>query len=222
MLSEKAAEIVRQFFLRRNEFEQMMAAESPKDLATVLCELLTLYANDKNSSALREWIVLHIVGCRHRPDKIGYNGYRDDIPFEVKPRNVRSDERKRKRLNGDGNFTDFTYDRLEKYRHDRVRVLVAGFVDGELVYVLEVPFESLYETLKAQLDRKFGGERPKGIFLRSANFSFHDYANDKRVRCLFLHPQWRCIVALMAQYLVNVMTGRVAKMVAQQGGDGGE
>lgn len=68
---------------------------------------------------------------------------------------------------------------------------MAGFVDGELVFVLEVPFESLYETLKAQLDRKFGGERPKGIFLRSANFSFRDYADDKRVRCLFLHPQWR-------------------------------
>lgn len=73
MLSEKAAEIVQQFFLRRNEFEQMVAAESPKDLAMVLCELLTLYANDKNSSALREWIVLHIAGCHHRPDKIGYN-----------------------------------------------------------------------------------------------------------------------------------------------------
>jgi len=192
MLSEKSSEVLEQFFLQREQFEQMVASMNPQDLAYVLSEVLALYANDKNSSTLREWIVLRIAGCQHRPNKIGYNGYRGEVPYEVKPRNVRSDERKRKRLNGDGNFTDFTYERLEKYLQDKVRVLVAGFVDGNLVYVLEVPFESLHDTLKAQLDRQFpGGERPKGVFLRSANFSFRDYANNADVRCLFLNPQWR-------------------------------
>jgi len=171
----------------------------PQDLAGVLSEVLALYANDKHSSTLREWIVLRIAGCQHRPDKIGYNGYKGEVPYEVKPRNVRSVERKRKRLSGDSNFTDFTYERLEKYLQDKVRVLVAGFVDGKLVYVLEVPFESLLNTLKAQLDRQFGGERPKGVFLRSANFSFRDYADDASVRCLFLNPQWRNFADLLTR-----------------------
>jgi hypothetical protein len=191
MLSEKSSEVLEQFFLQREQFEQTVASMNPQELAQVLSEVLALYANDKNSSTLREWVVLRIAGCQHRPDKIGYNGYRGEVPYEVKPRNVRSAEQKRKRLNGDGNFTDFTYERLEKYLQDKVRVLVAGFVDGNLIYVLEVPFESLRNTLKAQLDRQFHGKRPKGVFLRSANFSFRDYANDADVRCLFLNPQWR-------------------------------
>ena len=191
MLSEKSSKVLEQFFLQREKFEQIVASMKPQVLAQVLSEILDLYANDKNSSTLREWIVLRIAGCQHRPDKIGYNGYRGEVPYEVKPRNVRSVERKRKRLNGDGNFTDFTYERLKKYLRDKVQVLVAGFVDGNLVYVFEVPFESLHDTLKAQMDRQFGGKRPKGVFLRSANFSLRDYANDARVQCLFLNPQWR-------------------------------
>jgi hypothetical protein len=188
MLSEKSSEVLEQFFLQREQFEQMVASMNPQELAQVLSEVLALYANDKNSSTLREWVVLRIAGCQHRPDKIGYNGYRGEVPYEVKPRNVRSAEQKRKRLNGDGNFTDFTYERLEKYLQDKVRVLVAGFVDGNLIYVLEVPFESLSSALKAQLDKRFRGERPPGEYLRSANFSFRDYESEGQVRCLFLHP----------------------------------
>jgi len=191
MLSEKTAEVLKQFFLQREKFEQMVASMHPQDLAKALSEVLWLYANDKNSSTLREWVVLQVAGCQPEPGKIGYNGYRGNTPYEVKPRNVRSDEEKRKRLNGDGNFTDFTYERLEKYLRDGARVLIAGFVDGNLIYVLEVPFESLYDALKRQLDRHFGGERPPGRYLRSANFSFRDYANDTKVQCLFLHPQWQ-------------------------------
>lgn len=79
---------------------------------------------------------------------------------------------------------------LEKYLQDSVHVLVAGFVDGNLVYVLEVPFACLYGAIKAQLDKQFLGDRPTGVFLRSANFSFRDYAGRPEVRLVFLHRNW--------------------------------
>ncbi len=47
-----------------------------------------LYANDKNSSTLREWAVLQIAGCKPRTSKIGYNGYKGTVPYEVKPRKL--------------------------------------------------------------------------------------------------------------------------------------
>jgi len=188
MLSERTADLVRAFFHDREEFQRIANEKTLQELVTVLEELLTIYANDKNSSTLREWAVLQIAGCQPSARKTGYNGYKGNVPYEVKPRNVLSLEDKK--LNGGGNFTDFTYERLQKYLEDGVRVLVAGFVDGNLVYVIEVPFECLYDTLKAQLDEKFAGERPEGIFLRSANFSFRDYKDRLGVQLLFLRKDW--------------------------------
>lgn len=206
MLSEATVGLLTCFFLAPPEaFEKAVAEKSHQELAAAIGELLALYANDRNSSTLREWIVLRVAGCGHRSGKIGYNGYKGEVPYEVKPRNVRTDDPKRKRLNGDGNFTDFTYERLEKYLSDGVRVLVAGFVDGRLIYILDVPFASLYGALKRQLDEKFRGERPSGLFLRSANFSFRDYQQDERVNCLFLRPDWRQYAAWLTKEFQNYL-----------------
>lgn len=189
MLNEPTARFVRSFFINPGRFQQEVGQAGAQELAEALLELLRLYANDKNSSTLREWVVLQVAGCQQQPGKIGYNGYLGPVPYEVKPRNVLSGENKK--LNGGGNFTDFTYERLEKYRQDQVHVLVAGFVDGFLVYILEVPFAALYPTIKSQLDRHFQGNRPAGLFLRSASFTFRDYQDDHRVRLLFLSPEWQ-------------------------------
>ncbi len=206
MLSDQAAEVIQKFFLEQDEFAQWIAHQSSDKLAAVLSEILRLYANDKNSSTLREWVVLRIAGCHQRAEKIGYNGYKGNEPYEVKPRNIRSKEQKRK-LNGDGNFTDFTDERLEKYTKDAVHVLVAGFVDGNLIYVLEVPFECLQERLRQQLEQKFARQRPKGVFLRSANFSFRDYESDRRVRCLFLASNWRIYQDYLTEHFQCYLEG---------------
>jgi hypothetical protein len=52
MLSEKSSEVLEQFFLQREQFEQTVASMNPQELAQVLSEVLALYANDKNSSTL--------------------------------------------------------------------------------------------------------------------------------------------------------------------------
>jgi len=207
MLSDQTAEVIQKFFLEQENFAKWIARQNSHKLATVLSEILMLYANDKNSSTLREWVVLRIAGCHQQVGKIGYNGYKGDVPYEVKPRNIRSGEKGRKRLSGDGNFTDFTYERLEKYVQDAVHVLVAGFVDGNPIYVLDVPFECLQEHLKQQLDEKFANQRPKGVFLRSANFSFRDYENDRRVRCIFLTPKWRNYLDYLTQPFQRYLEG---------------
>ncbi len=61
MLSEKTAEVLKQFFLQREKFEQTATSMHPQDLAKALSEVLWLYANDKNSSTLREWCVPRII-----------------------------------------------------------------------------------------------------------------------------------------------------------------
>ncbi|MGB9872261.1 MAG: hypothetical protein ACPLYD_11440, partial [Anaerolineae bacterium] len=55
----------------------------------------------------------------------------------------------------------------------------------------EVPFAAIYNTIKSQLDRHFKGNRPAGLFLRSASFTFTDYQDNHDVRLLFLSQEWQ-------------------------------
>lgn len=57
MLNEPTARFVRSFFLNPGRFQQEVGQAGAQELAEALLELLRLYANDKNSSTLREWVV---------------------------------------------------------------------------------------------------------------------------------------------------------------------
>jgi len=63
MLSEKTAEVLKQFFLQRERFEQTATSMPLKDLAKTPTpsKVLWLYANDKNSSKLQEWCVPRVI-----------------------------------------------------------------------------------------------------------------------------------------------------------------
>jgi len=56
-------------------------------------------------------------------------------------------------------------------------MLLSGFIDGRLLYILEFPFKtiSFIEKLELQLKRRFKNGDVKGQFLRSAYFSYKDY-----------------------------------------------
>ena len=88
---------------------------------------------------------------------------------------------KNKKLNGGGNFTDYNYERHKKYLKTNLNLVVSGFINGDLIYVIEFPFKSLQKHLKSKLDKTFKGKRPKGLFLRSASFSFLHYKNSKSI-----------------------------------------
>ncbi len=169
-----------------------IAGLSRDTLESTLVDLLTLYLNDANSSTVREFITLRLAGYQPVEGKLGYNGYRmaainstDDRLekhfCEVKPVNVhhKEDGGLSRRLNGGGNFSDYTPERLAQHLAEpHLQVLVSGFVDGRLVYILEFPFHCLESRLRGLLTERFPDNiRKTNEYLRSASFSFRDYAH---------------------------------------------
>lgn len=191
MLSPFGEEVVRRFFTQREHFEVFLSSVERQSLEEALVELINLYARDKNSSTLREFITLVIAGYQRSGDKLGFEGRREedgDIVYaEVKPKNL---ERARSdRFNGGGNFTDFRQERLDKYLATRLQMLVSGFLDGELVHVLKFPFNcpQFVERLQTRIDRWLQGrQRRPGEFLRSLEFDWRHF-NNCNVRPHFLN-----------------------------------
>ena len=183
----------------RNEIRSALAELSRESLEATLIDLLTLYLNDANSSTVREWITLHMAGYQPIEGKLGYNGYRMTAPAseterkqfcEVKPVNThhKADGTLPRRLNGGGSFSDYTPERLEKdLGETNLQMLVSGFVDGRLVYILEFPFSCLEKRLRTLLKKRFpSGQRKANEYLRGASFTFRDYKDCDRVRLIYL------------------------------------
>ncbi len=182
------------------ELNGLLLDKSKDELVALVNTLITVYMNDKNSSALRERVVVALAGYEHMPEKIGYNGFRQETKIggktlycEVKPVNITSDSKNTtKRHSGHGNFTDYTFARLKKDISANLNMVVAGFIDGQLIFVLEFPFKhkSFMDELKRQLIRRFHGTKDKvGEFLRSANFSFKHYKNSKSLAVKYVNRE---------------------------------
>lgn len=174
---------------------QELLGWSKETLAATLIDLLTLYINDRNSSTVREWITIKMAGYERSESKLGYNGYRMAVPdgpkefCEAKPANVyhRDDGSISRKLSGNGNFTDYTPERLEKDLETNPCMLVSGFVDGQLVYILKFPFRCLESRLRSVLARHFPeNRRPEGQYLRGASFNFHHYRECKGLEIVFI------------------------------------
>ncbi|MCM1225262.1 MAG: hypothetical protein NC548_63505 [Lachnospiraceae bacterium] len=170
----------------------------------VFSDILTMYINDKNSSSIREFPTVSLAGYTHNAKKIGFNGYRqealgDTINCEAKPKNIESlafleyKEGKRKtkpaKLNGGGNFTDYTWARLKRDSEAKLNMLTSGFVDGRLFFVLEFGFNhpKFIAHLQKQLKAKFPNGDESGFYLRSASFSFSDY-KECAINVIFIAP----------------------------------
>ena len=182
-MNKELAEVIKLYSTKSDrELSEYLLGKSKNNLIGVLIDLITMYINDKNSSTLREFLTVTIAGYTHTESKIGYNGYKQNVygrPLmcEAKPKNVRSDGKRK--LNGGGNFTDYTHERLERDLKENLNMLVSGFVDGKLVYIIEFPFQcdSFVAKLRRQLNRRFPTGDVTGQFLRSANFDYKDFIN---------------------------------------------
>ena len=192
------------------ELSSYLIGKSKDTIIGILVDLLTMYINDKNSSTIREFITVVLAGYEHKEGKIGYNGFRQDtfitgrtIKCEAKPKNVDTTEfekyekegRKTKpaKLNGGGNFTDYTPARLKKNKQEKdLNMLVSGFVDGKIIYIMEFPFNSpdFVKNLEVKIQRwqgKLEGSKSiTGQFLRSADFNYKDFINSKNLRIVYL------------------------------------
>ena len=60
------------------ELSELLLSKSKDNLISILTDLLTAYINDKNSSSLREFVTVSIAGYQHNPNKLGYNGYKQN------------------------------------------------------------------------------------------------------------------------------------------------
>lgn len=194
-MNNELYEIIRIYSMNSHkELSNALLSKSKDKLIALLNDLITVYINDKNSSLIREYITVSVAGYIPNTSKIGYNGFRQEtelggsnIACEAKPQNIISNENKRK-LNGGGNFTDYTFARLKKNLKDNPNMLISGFIDGELIYVLEFPFKCkcFKDILKKQLEKRFPNGDKKGEFLRSANFTFEHYKMCSKFNVIFL------------------------------------
>jgi len=101
-------QVLRIYFIEPDSFPKALLKLTHDELREALSELVDNYANDVNSSALRERITLVVAGYEPRKKKLGLNGFnrQTKIECDVKPINIRSDSGER--LNGGGNFSDLT------------------------------------------------------------------------------------------------------------------
>lgn len=186
-----------------SEVNNELISKSKDNLISMLLDLLTTYINDKNSSTLREFLTVSISGYEHSEAKIGYNGYRQlsagkSINCEAKPKNFDTTElekfnNKKKRtkpssLNAGGSFNDYTWARFNKDKQDNLNMLVSGFVDGRLIYILEFPFNhsSFVKKLEGQLKKRLPNGDEVNQYVRGANFSYKDIIDCNDLKINFL------------------------------------
>lgn len=198
---------------------------SKETIKSCLIDLLTIYINDKNSSTIREYLTVTMAGYTHNSNKIGYNGYKMTTPnsainCEAKPKNICSQDfvdyenRHRKscpnKLNGGGNFTDYTWARLQKDKISNLNMLISGFIDGKIIFIMEFPFNTrgFIEKLEEQLSKKFPDGDRAGYYLRSASFSFKDYKNDE-YKFIYITQNINCYEKYIEKDLFNTLKENV-------------
>jgi len=201
-MNQELATIIKKYSTESHEDLNRYLLEKSKDnLIASLVDLITMYINDKNSSTLREFLTVTLAGYTHLGEKIGYNGFKQktslkgtrenlEIKCEAKPKNILTSSGKNKKLNGYGNFSDYTFARLEKDSKEKnLKILVSGFIDGKIIYLLEFPFnyKNFVLNLRKQLLKRFpGGKDIPTEYLRSANFSYKDFSNCKELKIVYL------------------------------------
>lgn len=196
-MNQDLAQIVICYATRpHHALSELLLSKSKDNLISILTDLLTAYINDKNSSSLREFVTVSIAGYQHNPNKLGYNGYKQNsaiggkpISCEAKPKNIQTDgydqKKTKSKLNGEGGFNDYTIERLRKDVKENLNLLSSGFVDGELQYILEFPFKTVYERLKRQLPEK----RVTGTYTRMASFNFSHYKDYPNIKFVYLNKK---------------------------------
>lgn len=146
-----------------------------------LSELIDMYFNDKNSSTLRQMVSCELAGLKTNPNKLGYDSVGTND--EIKPQNTQS---KSKKLNGGGNYTDLTHKRHEKYVLDDVKIHSSGFVNGQLIFMIKIPYVELQSHFKNILNEKLPNGDEKNRYVRTAQFSYTHYKNCQNVEVEFV------------------------------------
>ena len=181
------------------EISNNLHGKSKHNLIAMLLDLLTIYYNDVNSSTMRELVVAVLAGYQPILEKLGYNGFRQNAltgkveHCEIKPPNVRSNStaKTKRKLNGGGSFSDYTWEKFEKDQEENPNMLVAGFVDGRLIYIFEFSFneQSFTSLIKERLKKRFPNGDITGEYLRGSAFSFKHYKDAESLKTIYIAPK---------------------------------
>jgi hypothetical protein len=166
----------------------------------IIYQLIEETANDSNSSKFREDVTKWIVGLEASEGKHGYD---DDFEaIEVKPKNFTG----KTKLNGGGQFTDFTWKRDEKYSNDKVVMMVSGFCYGKLVFVVEFKYEDIKSKIQSKLSRILPDGDLPNRYVRSASFSYLDWKNSFELK--YISPNFESFKHSMVVGLYNLLSNK--------------
>jgi hypothetical protein len=153
----------------------------------LLFKILAEMSKDKNSSTFREGVTLGVLGKEQSVTKLGYDS--DKEPIEVKPKNLSSNSDKK--FDGSGNFSDFTWARHQKYKNDNVKMIVSGFLDGKLTFVLSFNYNEsdFTKEIERQLTKHLPNGDEKTRYVRSVKFSYRHFFKSESFKIEYLCPE---------------------------------
>ena len=170
----------------------------------LLLDLLEDMSCDKNSSTFREGVTLGVLGKTQSKTKLGYDS--EDESIEVKPKNLNNNSNKK--FDGSGNFSDFTWARHNKYLSDDVKMIVSGFFEGKLIFVLSFNYSSL--SFVKEVERQLSNRLPNGDevnqYVRSIKFSYLHYKDSPSFKIEFLSPSFNTYESKFTKPFFNVIT----------------
>ncbi len=154
--------------------------------SSLLFELLEEMSNDKNSSLFREGVTLGLLGIKQSIKKLGYDS--DILPIEVKPKNISLNSNNK--FDGSGNFSDFTWKRHKKYIEDNVKMVVSGFLDGKLMFLVSFQYNStdFVGVIERQLTKHLPNGDEMSRYVRSVKFSYLHFKNSETFKIEYISP----------------------------------
>jgi hypothetical protein len=171
------------------------------------CDLLDSYLTDLNSSRLRQDITCNILGLKTNNNKLGYDS--DESNDEIKPKNVSSINSKKTKLDCGGSYSDLTHKRHKKYIQDNAIIHSAGFVDGQLMYIIKIPYVGLESHFQKILNDKLPDGDLPNRYVRSASFGFKQIKNCPDAEIEFVRDDIENYSSFITKELYNYVKGEI-------------
>jgi hypothetical protein len=186
-MNNQVLELAKTFSLDKKEYKDKLMSMDVDQLRDCIENLLMINLTDPNFSSLAEAIPINMAGYKSHDDKHGYDGFIGesyDVAqkyVEQKPKKTSSKDSK---LNGGGSFADYTIERLskDKSKGEHLNLMISGFVNGELIYVYEVPhnFKPFMEHIETKtIDSISKGKRVL------PTFSYTNYKDCKDIKLIY-------------------------------------
>jgi hypothetical protein len=157
-----------------------------------------------------EWHEMHTVivaGYKHNQTRLGFDGEKDGVMCEAKSssRTIKRDalnkflegrlQNKKDLiktcLDGSGVFSKFTHRAFKKYRDANTMMLVSGYINGVLMYVVEFPFNhpTFANMVRASLDKSLPGGDVRGLS-KTISFSYTSYKDCPNINVCYLTREY--------------------------------